>query len=57
MAGSELTLAAFNMGPPLKLTKHQRREALTALSDGSATQADLTRRFNVSQATTSRLGR
>ena len=41
-----------HMGRPPKLTKHQRREALTALSDGSATQADLARRFNVSQATT-----
>ena len=45
------------MGRPPKLTKHQRREALTALSDGSATQADLARRFNVSQATISRLAR
>ena len=44
-----------HMGRPPKLTKHQRREALTALSDGSATQADLARRFNVSQATISRL--
>jgi DNA invertase Pin-like site-specific DNA recombinase len=46
-----------HMGRPPKLTKHQRREALTALSDGSATQADLARRFNVSQATISRLAR
>jgi hypothetical protein len=45
------------MGRPPKLTKHQRREALTALSDGTATQADLARRFNVSQATISRLAR
>ena len=44
-----------HMGRPPKLTKHQRREALTALSDGSATQADLARRFKVSQATISRL--
>jgi DNA invertase Pin-like site-specific DNA recombinase len=46
-----------HMGRPPKLTKHQRRDALTALSDGSATQADLARRFNVSQATISRLER
>jgi DNA invertase Pin-like site-specific DNA recombinase len=46
-----------HMGRPPKLTKHQRREALTALVDGTATQADLARRFNVSQATISRLAR
>ena len=46
-----------HMGRPPKLTKHQRREALTALADGSATQADLARRFNVSQTTISRLAR
>ena len=46
-----------HIGRPPKLTKHQRREALTALSDGTATQADLARRFNVSQATISRLAR
>src|SRR3546814_8109650 len=34
----------------------QRTEALRALADGSATQADLARRFNVSQSTISRLG-
>ena len=44
-----------HMGRPPKLTKHQRREALAALADGTATQADLARRFNVSQATISRL--
>jgi DNA invertase Pin-like site-specific DNA recombinase len=43
-----------HMGRPPKLTKHQRREALAALAEGSATQADLARRFNVSQATISR---
>ena len=43
-----------HMGRPPKLTKHQRREALAALADGTATQADLARRFNVSQATISR---
>ena len=47
----------IHMGRPPKLTKHQRREALTALADGAATQADLARRFNVSQATISRLPR
>jgi DNA invertase Pin-like site-specific DNA recombinase len=46
-----------HMGRPPKLTKHQRREALAALSDGTASQADLARRFNVSQATISRLAR
>lgn len=42
-------------GPKPILTPHQRQEALTALADGSANQADLARRFNVSQATISRL--
>jgi DNA invertase Pin-like site-specific DNA recombinase len=46
-----------HMGRPPRLTKHQRREALAALADGAATQADLARRFNVSQATISRLAR
>ena len=46
-----------HMGRPPKLTAHQKREALNALADGSASQADLARRFNVSQATISRLGR
>src|SRR3546814_7376094 len=44
------------MGRPPMLTAHQRTEALRALADGSATQADLARRFNVSQSTISRLG-
>jgi DNA invertase Pin-like site-specific DNA recombinase/predicted nucleotidyltransferase len=44
-----------HMGRPPKLTPHQRREALQALADGTATQADLVRRFNVSQSTISRL--
>ena len=44
-----------HMGRPPKLTAHQKREALNALADGSASQADLPRRFNVSQATISRL--
>ena len=46
-----------HMGRPPKLTAHQKREALNALADGSACQADLARRFNVSQATISRLPR
>ena len=44
------------MGRPPKLTAHQKREALNALADGSASQADLARRFNVSQATISSCG-
>ncbi|UDL94399.1 recombinase family protein [Lichenihabitans sp. PAMC28606] len=46
-----------HMGRPSKLTKHQREEALEALSMGEATQADLARRFNVDQATISRMVR
>ena len=46
-----------HMGRPPKLTAHQKREALNALADGSTSQADLARRFNVSQATISRLAR
>src|SRR5271169_5744218 len=34
-----------HMGRPAKLTTHQRKEALKALADGSASQADLARRF------------
>lgn len=45
----------IQMGRPPKLTPHQRHEALQALADGTATQADLVRRFNVSQSTVSRL--
>lgn len=45
----------IHMGRPPKLTPHQRREALQALASGTATQADLVRRFNVSQSTISRL--
>lgn len=44
-----------HMGRPAKLTRHQREEAREALASGDATQADLARRFNVSQATISRL--
>lgn len=44
-----------HMGRPSKLTPHQKREALKAIADGTATQADLARRFNLSQSTISRL--
>ncbi len=44
-----------HMGRPPKLTPHQKREALNALAEGSATQADLARQFNISQSTISRL--
>lgn len=44
-----------HMGRPPKLTRHQREEALRDLATGTATQADLARRFNVSRSTISRL--
>jgi DNA invertase Pin-like site-specific DNA recombinase len=44
-----------HMGRPPKLTPHQKREALKALADGTASQADLARRFNLSSSTISRL--
>jgi DNA invertase Pin-like site-specific DNA recombinase len=44
-----------HMGRPPKLTTHQKQDALKALADGTASQADLARRFNVSQSTISRL--
>jgi DNA invertase Pin-like site-specific DNA recombinase len=44
-----------HMGRPPKLTAHQKHDALKALADGTATQADLARRFNLSQSTISRL--
>jgi DNA invertase Pin-like site-specific DNA recombinase/predicted nucleotidyltransferase len=43
------------MGRPAKLTAERKREALEALASGAATQADLARRFDVSQSTISRL--
>jgi hypothetical protein len=43
------------MGQPPRPTAHQKRDALKALADGTATQAGLARRFNVGQATISRL--
>jgi DNA invertase Pin-like site-specific DNA recombinase len=43
------------MGRPPKLTAHQRKDALKDLANGAASQADLARRFNVSQSTISRL--
>ena len=44
-----------HLGRPLALTPHQRQEAARALRAGTATQADLARRFHVSQSTISRL--
>ncbi|MFC5418138.1 hypothetical protein ACFPOB_01015 [Bosea eneae] len=45
------------MGRPGALTRHQPDEALQALDAGTATQAVLARRFDVTQATISRLAR
>jgi DNA invertase Pin-like site-specific DNA recombinase len=44
-----------HMGRPPKLTPHQKRDALKALADDTATQADLARRFNLSSSTISRM--
>ena len=44
-----------HMGRPSMLTAHQKAEAVKAIAEGAATQADLARRFNVSQSTISRL--
>jgi DNA invertase Pin-like site-specific DNA recombinase/predicted nucleotidyltransferase len=44
-----------HMGRPPRLKPHQRAEARKALADGVASQADLARRFGVSQSTISRL--
>jgi DNA invertase Pin-like site-specific DNA recombinase len=44
-----------HMGRRPQLTPHQQAEARKALADGTATQADLARRFAVSQSTISRL--
>jgi predicted transcriptional regulator len=41
-------------GRPVKLTAHQRQEAIQRLAEG-AVQADLARSYGVSQATISRL--
>jgi len=43
------------MGRPPMLTAHQKAEAVKAIAEGTVTQADLARRFNVSQSTISRL--
>jgi DNA invertase Pin-like site-specific DNA recombinase/predicted nucleotidyltransferase len=43
------------MGRPPKLDARQKQEALRSLADGSVTQADLARRFHLSQSTISRL--
>jgi DNA invertase Pin-like site-specific DNA recombinase/predicted nucleotidyltransferase len=44
-----------HMGRPSTLSTQQRHEVGKALAAGNATQADLARRFNVSQSTISRL--
>ncbi|CAN5138155.1 hypothetical protein BH10PSE6_BH10PSE6_18470 [soil metagenome] len=44
-----------HMGRPPTLTRDQRAQAFKALAAGTATQADLARRFAVSQSTISRL--
>ena len=44
-----------HMGRPPRLKPHQRAEARKALTDGTPSQADLARRFAVSQSTVSRL--
>jgi DNA invertase Pin-like site-specific DNA recombinase/predicted nucleotidyltransferase len=44
-----------HMGRPPKLTAHQQIAALKALANGTATQADLARQFNISQSSISRL--
>ena len=44
-----------HMGRPPALTRHQIEDAIKDLHSGAATQADLARRFNVSQSTISRL--
>jgi DNA invertase Pin-like site-specific DNA recombinase/predicted nucleotidyltransferase len=43
------------MGRPPKLTPQQKLEAMSALAEGAATQADLARRFKISASTISRL--
>jgi len=48
-------MRGVHLGRPAELTRHQREEALVAVSTGTATQADLWRRFNVNQATISRI--
>ena len=44
-----------HMGRSPAFTRHQQEEARQALVEGAATQANLARRFNLSQATISRL--
>jgi WGR domain len=39
-----------HMGRPPKLTTHQKRDALSALADGTASQADLARRSGAQHA-------
>jgi DNA invertase Pin-like site-specific DNA recombinase len=45
------------MGRPLKLTPHQKREAIKRRDTGNETLADIGRSYNVSAATISRLAR
>lgn len=47
----------LHLGRPPALTSRQRAEALDLLGSGAATQADLARRYGVSQSTISRLAR
>jgi Helix-turn-helix domain of resolvase len=54
MAASERRPRGVRFGRPLKLTAHQRKEAIQRLAEG-AVQADLARSYGVSQATISRL--
>lgn len=49
------TARGIHMDHPRKLTHHQYEEALAALDEGTATQPDLARRFNVNRSTISRL--
>ena len=44
----------MKFGRPVKLTAHQRKEAIQRLAEG-AVQADLARSYGVSQATIRRL--
>ena len=53
--GASAPRRGASYGMPPVLTRHRRDEAREALANGTATQADLARRFNVSQRTISRL--
>lgn len=45
------------LGPNFKLSAHQRAEALQAMKDGTATQAELARRYNVNRSAMTRLAK